>query len=361
LPSTTQWDALVKINLQYAAAVLSTNPDLKQALVNKTLMIHAAIYDVSTGLLNFLKADDKLPATDPVQPIQLGTFLSQNNGPPITNMAPWTKTVSLTQSYKTPPRVVLGIYAVNLDYGSRINFSASCTNVTKTTFDITLQSTSGTIEQSCFHWLEIPDELIYSNFQTGSWSISVPTSNATIQQLIHQVVFETPFLAMPTVVVLPTGFDIDGGSSFEATASQVSLTGFLVTIQTTGQKLPTAAVNWLAYPTNNAIGFASGVIGNTVTTELNRETAGYINFPYPATGGASCNAVAFINKFSVNQGNRLHMFTIMNPSSNGPTKGSYDLGRETFGTLQHIDGVFISWPPVPQSTPRQMGPVVVPN
>jgi hypothetical protein len=327
--------------------LLKQDSGLKQLIASNSLTIHPALYDVKSGLLSFLEGNDQIaPPTDQAPAIGLQTFFENFTASPVTA---FTHTCTYGQSWSTPPRLFLGAYGLELSYDSRINFSATIQNQTKTGFDIVLQSTGGTkIKQCALHWLEVPNQTAYDDFQIGTWSTQVTmAADAMVQQLFEQVTFPTPYATPPSVVLAPTGFDIDGVSTFEALATNITTTGFLITLElTTGQQLRAGTVSWLAYPTQNSIGFASGPIGS-VDTSKQDQTIKQLTFPYAAPAGfGACNAFAAITKFSIPAGGLVSMITVMNPQSNGPKEGTCCIGKYS-GVLESMDGVFMSWVPSP--------------
>jgi len=112
---------------------------------------------------------------------------------------------------------------------------------------------------------------------------------------------------------------------------------------TAGQQLRGGSISWLAYPKDNKLGFASGPIGNTLTTNPNSEARGTTTFPIAAaSGGPPICAMSGLYKFSFTAGTHLSMFGVF--ESLNTTSGGYRMGKWN-GTLNSIDTNYISWSP----------------
>jgi len=335
----------IKLNVQHNLSVL--NADLSIAKSNVT--VYGAIYDVNNGLINFLSGTDlALPAPDRVQPMGWGTFKTQDSTSGYQTSV--TRTVSFTKAYSTPPRIFPGIFGMELQYGGgRPNFSSTFQNITQTGFDITVSTTGDCqFKESAFNWVEIPDELAYAAFQTGIWStkLSIPT-DVTNQCLFYQVTFPVPYASVPNVSAVPLGFDIEHPNvttSVEVSSTQITMTGFLITIKMTpGQQIRAGSVSWLAYPKDNTLGISAGPVGNTVVINPGWNTQGTAQLVAPIPSGQPTLVLPRIYKFSINPGDHLSMFSIADEPRT--TKGfNYTFGKWN-GYLNTLDASYIAWDP----------------
>jgi hypothetical protein len=347
LPSANQGPALVKLNVQHNLSVLNADPSIAKANVS----VYGAIYDVNNGLINFLSGSDlTLPSPDPIQPLGWGTYMTQNFKSGAQTSV--TQTVSLSKTYSTPPRIFPGIFGLELHYGTgRINFSSTFGNVTKTGFDFTATSTDGcTFNQSDFNWIEIPDELAYASVQTGIWSTqpNFPTGVAN-QCLLYQVTFPVPYASIPNVVAVPLGFDIEHPTvavSLEVSSSQVTTTGFLITISMTpGQQLRSGSVSWMAYPKDSKLGIATGPIGNSTIFTAGQNISGTAQLPSPIASGQACYALLRIYKFTINPSDYIRIWSNVDEPRT-VTAFNYTLGNGD-GLLKTVDASYLAWNPAP--------------
>ena len=311
--------------------------------------LHGAIYDVNTGYIKFLDGDaQKLPPASFVQDVIAlgGEYKTQDivSG----NITSLSRTVPFTKSYTTAPRIFVGLAGCELHYGSRIQFFSTFTNITNTGFDVNVTAAGDTqITQSTFVWMEIPNEPAYAQFQTGAVSVGSSVTTAAVNHLDQPITFPNAYTTPPTVVVLPTGWDIDAASTFKVSATQITTTGFTIHQEmANGQQLRGGNVSWLAYPANSPIGLSSGVIGNTAPTTQNWEQKGTVTFAQPASaGGSPCLAMMGLSSFATSQSWNT-MYSVFNSVT--ATGGNWALGKWA-GGLTTIDATYVSWVPNPQT------------
>ena len=344
----SRWAKLVTLNVQHNLGVLKADASLQA--VTPAIAFHGAIYDVNTGYISFLDGDAQtLPPTNIVQDVIAlgGGYKTQDFAPG--NITSLSRTVPFTKPYSSAPRIFVGLNGCELHYGSRIQLFSTFTNVTNTGFDVNVTTAGDTqISQSSFVWLEIPNEPAYAQFQTGTVSIGSVVTTATVTHIDQLVTFPNIYATPPTVVALPTGWDIDAGSSFKVSATQITTTGFTIHQEMqNGQQLRGGNVSWLAYPANSPIGLSSGVIGNTDPTTQMWEKKGTVTFPNAApAGGLPCSATMCISSFGTGAGYNT-MFSVFDGGSITATKGNYTMGKWA-GGLTAIDATYVSWVPNPQ-------------
>ncbi|RPB11691.1 hypothetical protein P167DRAFT_606348 [Morchella conica CCBAS932] len=182
----------------------------------------------------------------------ISSFNTKNVRPDTVPVEKTSKQVTFAKSYKAPPSMAIGLYALDVAIGDTTRISAFISNLENDSFDVNIDGNP--VNSGGCIWLEIEPD--HQDFQCGRYSTLEDhpwsTSEATHERRIS---FVRPYDEPPEVVVWLSAFNMHPEKNWrvKSFASDVTTTGFTIHIETWGDsELFAAAASWIAYPREKA-------------------------------------------------------------------------------------------------------------
>lgn len=229
----------------------------------------------------------------PASVVATGTFHTME-------VRPWdepapiaTKSARFSHPFPAPPRVAVGLCALDIDCARDICISAAAENISTDRLQLRISTPdkSAKIYSACCVWYAPGD----ADIQTGTFSSTEILPVGT--RMARRIAFPRPYTAPPEVVVWLNRMHMSKEKNWRinAFAQDVTATGFTVAIDTwCDTVLWTGGVSWIAYPRDKP-GVVSGRY-NTMDVrpwdEPQADTTGRVNFPAGAFRSAPTVLIA---------------------------------------------------------------------
>ncbi|KAG9044308.1 hypothetical protein FS837_008376 [Tulasnella sp. UAMH 9824] len=160
--------------------------------------------------------------------------------------------IRFPQTYVAPPRVALGLSALDIENGTKIRVKSYTDDITSQDFTAHIDTWGDTSLYSgeVNYFAMKPANL---DFQTGTFQATQDFGEGTVlgKKTSHRVTYDRPFLTPPRVVVFLREVSLNGDKDWciKTYASNIDTKGFTLHFDTSGDTIvDSVGAGWIAYP-----------------------------------------------------------------------------------------------------------------